>query len=670
MILATVYYPEQWPKERWEQDAALMADAGITRIRMGEFAWSKMEPRSGVFDFSWLEQAIELFGRFQIDVILCSPTPTYPPWLHRMYPDIHQVKSNGQVKEFGQRQDACKNHPGYRKHALRITGALTRALGKHPNVVAWQTDNELGCHGTTRCYCRHCERAFQRWLEDRFGGDIEALNRAWGTCFWSQRYELFSEISLPRDTADRSGTEGQNPGLTLAFFRFSSQVQIEFQRELAGIIKSNSSGRLVTHNLMGGYTDIDYFELARDLDVVSWDNYPFFEIKGRRVPPSPLSHQLMRGLRKRNVWVMEQASGAGGWNYFYPTPEPGQMRLWVYQAVARGADLVSFFRWRSSRFGIEQLWHGLLDHHGIPQRRYEELKQLGAELRALSEELDGSVVSAQVALLFDFDSLWSLEIQPQVEQGFDYRRLANEIACVLSRCAVSLDVVGPHEELSAYRMVIAPSQHLCDPDLAGRLERFVERGGTLVLGPRSGVKDEENAIVEDLLPGLLARLSGCVIEEYDAFSSIPECEMKVQDGKGDQYTAHLLAEVLKPEGESEILLTYAGRYYRGRAAAVKQRLGDGCCLYLGTVPDRQLLRALLGPLLAEKGVFHTSELPDGIEICTREKDSQVYRFYLNHGDEETTVPAIRPGNELLSGKPVAESLTVKPLDLVIVKESA
>jgi len=369
MLLGTPYYPEHWPEERWATDARLMQEAGISRVRMGEFAWHRMEPTEGHFEFDWLQRAIEVFARHEIGTILCTPTPTYPAWLHRKYPDIHQVKSDGTVKEYGQRQDACKNHPGYRLHARRIAEEMLAALGDHPNVVAWQTDNEFGCHGTSRCYCAYCESAFQAWLRDRFGGDIDALNAAWGTFFWSQDYNDFGEISLPRDTADRTANDGQNPSLVLDFYRFSSDVQIAFQREQIALIRKYSPGRLVTHNLMGLFSQIDYFKLAADLDVVSWDNYPF-RWNGTGLPPLPLAHDLMRGLQRKPVWVMEQASGAGGWGVYPATPQPGQMRLWAYQAVARGADMISFFRWRSCRYGREQYWHGILYHHGIPQRRY------------------------------------------------------------------------------------------------------------------------------------------------------------------------------------------------------------------------------------------------------------------------------------------------------------
>jgi beta-galactosidase len=645
-----------------------MQEAGITRVRIGEFAWHRMEPRTGQFDFAWLQEAVDLLGRYGIKTILGTPTPTYPAWLHAIYPDIHQIKSDGIVKEFGQRQDACKNHPGYRQYARRIVEQMTAALGQNPNVVAWQTDNEFGCHDTARCYCDHCRQAFQGWLRARFGGDIAALNAAWGTFFWSQDYNDFDEISLPRDTADQKGNGGQNPSLVVAFDRFSSDVQIEFHREQAALIRQNSPGRLITHNLMGLFPDIDYFKLAADLDVVSWDNYPF-AANGTNLPPKPLAHDLMRGLKRQNVWVMEQGSGPGGWGSYSATPQPGQMRLWAYQAVARGADMISFFRWRSCRWGREQYWHGILYHHGVPQRRYEEAKQIGQEFQALSAELDGSVVHSDVAILYDYDSLWALGTQPNAGDGFDYRTMAGQIDHVLVRMGAVADAVSIDADLSAYRVVIAPSVHICTPEIARRLQSFVEGGGILILGPRSGVKEEEGAIVDALLPGLLRELAGCAVEEYDAFSTIPGLEMRIRDPRGHLHRAHGLADVLALECNAQPLLFYADHYYAGKPAAARNRFGKGQCIYLGTVLDDPGLADLLGLVLGEARVATQAGLAPCIEVTSRVRGGQRYAFYLNHSAQTARVILKRPGVDLLTGRDLAGDIGIDGFGVVIVKEA-
>jgi beta-galactosidase len=420
---------------------------------------------------------------------------------------------------------------------------------------------------------------------------------------------------------------------------------------------------------MGLFSQIDYYDLSADLDVVSWDNYPFFGSHGRPLPPPPLAHDLMRGLKRKPVWVMEQASGPGGWGTFPATSPPGQMRLWAYQAVARGADMISFFRWRTCRYGREQYWHGILYHHGIPQRRYEEVKQIGQEFAALSPELDGSQVASQIAILYDYDSLWSLETQPNVERDFGYAGMAQRYDSVLSQLGINADVVGPDTNWEGYKAIVAPSLHLLTPDLADRLKAFVRDGGTLIVGPRSGVKDIENAVVNERLPGLLRELAGCTVEEYDAFSDIASLEMRVQDGKGQSYRALALADILVPEGDARVLLTYTSRYYAGRAAAVESPVGQGRCVYMGTVLDDAGTRDMLRKWVAEPlSIPCLEDLPGSVEVSRRVKGKQRYTFYLNHSDEPTEVALAAPGVDLLSGQAVDGRAEIPGLDLLIVKE--
>ncbi len=667
--IGVVYYPEQWPESRWAEDAKLMQEAGVTTVRLAEFAWHKFEPEEGRYELSWLERALEVLSARGIRAILCTPTPTYPAWLHRKYPDIHQVKSNGQLKEFGQRQDACKNHPGYREHALRITKVVAEHFGAHPNVVAWQTDNELGCHGTARCYCERCERAFQTWLSRRFGGDIGRLNEAWGTAFWSQEYNDFSEISPPRDTADRVGSGGQNPGLSLAFYRFSSDVQVEFNRELAQIIRANSPSRLITHNLMGNFTDINDFDLARDLDVVSWDNYPFFQPRAAHLPPAPLPHDLMRGLKGASVWVMEQAAGPGGWDRFYPTPEPGRMRIWALQAFARGADFISFFRWRSARFGTEQYWHGILPHHGQPGARYHELALLAADAARLSPALAGSGVASEIAILYDYDSLWGLEIQPHGVPGLSYHAVAGAYASVLARLGTSFDVISVDQDFSRYRVLVVPTQYVTSETFVRKIHDYLQSGGIAVLGARTSVKDVENAIHEEVLPSGLVDSAGCTVTDYDTFSFLPDESVQVVEAGGASFAAEHLAELLEPSRGAEPLLTYRGRYYSGRVAAVRNRSGKGTAYYLGTFLSEEGLANFLRLVLGEAKLPVVDDLDPAIEITAREREGVTYRFYLNHDSAPKSVRILREGRDLLSGARMAGTVELAGLQVAVVEES-
>jgi beta-galactosidase len=646
-----------------------MADAGITLVRMGEFAWSVLEPSRGRYDFGLLDEALGLFASHRIAAILCTPSAAYPPWLHARHPDIHQVRANGLLKEYGMRQDACKLHPGYRRAAMKLVGLIASRYGRDERIRAWQIDNELGCHGTARCYCARCQSAFQAWLAVRFERDIDRLNAAWGTAFWSQKYRAFNEVSVPRENADPLGRQGQNPGLLLDFARFSSETNVRFLAEQAGIIRKAAPGAVITHNLMKDHFDIDSFRLARELDVVSWDNYPFFELQGAERAPSAFPHAFMRGLKGRNVWVMEQAAGPGGWDFMEPTPDPGRMRLWYYQSLARGADLVCFFRWRSARFGIEQYWHGILPHSGIPGPRYEELRRVGTEMRALAAELEGTRPRSRIAILFDQDSHWSLEFQPLAREHVGVPSLAGCAAEAFSGQGVDFDCVGPDADIGTYDVVIAPSLHVCSREAAEKLERFAGGGGLLVLGPLSGMKETNNSVSEEPFPGPLARLAGRTVEEVDVFSFVPGCAMTVKLTNGIVVPADGAAEILAPLAGTRVLATYCGRYYAGKAAVTLNRFGKGACLSLGTVVDAAGLREILFPVLPDDTLAGRA-LPVGVEAASRSSPSGTrFRFYLNHTSRAVRLDSFAPGIDLLSGKSITGELVLDALGVAVVKET-
>ncbi len=666
--LAVPYYFEQWPRNRWETDAQLMAEAGVTLVRMAEFAWSELEPSRGKHDFGALDEAIRLFAAHGIGTILCTPSAAYPPWLHARHPDIHQVRSNGLLKEYGMRQDACKLHPGYRRAVMSLVGLMAARYGRDERITAWQIDNELGCHGTARCFCPRCESGFRAWLAVRFGNDINRLNSAWGTAFWSQHYREFREVSLPREPADRMGKQGQNPGLLLDFARFSSETNIRFLADQASILRKANPRAVITHNLMKDYFDIDYFRLAQELDVVSWDNYPFFELQGQDRAPSAFPHAFMRGLKRQNVWVMEQAAGPGGWDYVQPTPEPGRMRVWYFQALARGADLVCFFRWRTARHGIEQYWHGILPHSGIPGPRYRELRQVGTEMRALAAELEGTAPEARVAILFDHDSHWSLAFQPQARETPGAPSLEGCISQALTGRGIDFDCVGPDTDIGKYSVLVAPNLHICSREAAQKLERFAADGGLLVLGPLSGMKDPDNAVGEEPFPGFLTRLAGCTIEDADVFSAVPGCAVRVKLPGGITAPARGVAEILSPVTGTLALATYGGRYYSGRVAATLHHFGKGACLYLGTVLDAAGLSELLLPALSDR-VLGGRALPAGVEVAARTSPSGTrYRFYLNHSSHAAQIDAWGPGLELLTGSNITGAIMLEALGVAVVKE--
>jgi beta-galactosidase len=461
------YYPEHWPEERWEIDARLMAEAGMNVVRLAEFAWSKMEPSEGQFDFAWLDRALEILHRHGIQAILGTPTASPPPWVMAKDPTLYRVRTDGQRLAYGNRREYCPSHPLYHALSRKIVTAMAEHYHSHPAVIGWQIDNEFG----DRCYCAVCAGAFQAWLQKRFPS-LQALNETWGTVFWSHIYNDWAEIPT---SAAIGGSP--NPGLALDYARFCSDNYVSYQQMQVDILRQKCPGHFITHNFMGfGYEQLNYFDLARGLDLVTWDNYPRgFWNNQETVDPShmALGHDAMRSLKHQNFWMMEQQSGTGGWETMALTPRPGEMRLWAYQAIARGADGMVFFRWRTARFGTEEYWHGVLDHDARPRRRYAEAKKLGQELKQVGEALVGAQVQAQAAMLLAYDTRWAFQIQPNNLQ-FRYSQHFAQYYRSLYRRQVAVELVSPEDDLTGYKLVIAPAQYILPACAGGKAEGLRE----------------------------------------------------------------------------------------------------------------------------------------------------------------------------------------------------
>lgn len=670
MYFGVDYYPEQWPRERWETDAEMMAAAHINLVRMGEFAWSLLEPREGVYDFSWLDEIIGLLGRHGISTVLGTPTATPPKWLMDLHPEIYPVDLYGLRKGFGTRRHYCASSPVYRQYAERIVSAMGARYGKNPHVVAWQVDNEFDAH----CYCDACLAGFREWLKERYGA-IEAVNAAWGTAFWSQTYGDFDEIVIPRYTssdgfAQVDGGQGvggppnaHNPGLLLDYRRYQSQAVVAFQRMQMQTLRRYTD-RPVTHNFMGHFSDLDYFDLGRELDFVSWDCYPD-NMWGKSSPESiAMAHDLMRGIKDRNFWVMEQQCGPCGWQTMGSTPEPGQVRLWTYQSLAHGAEAIVYFRWRSALRGTEQYWHGLLDHDGVGRRRYREIAALGKELAGLQDLFVGAWNVSRVALIKSYDNVWSHRIQPH-SASFDYNGLLQAYYTALTANRAAVDVTGVDVDFSRYRLVLMPAFNLMTPAILEKCQRYVRGGGTLLVTFRSGTRNWDNSMTELPAPGYFADLAGVTLEEYDALSR--GRTVKVQ-GAGFAGTARVWCDVLACAG-AEPLAVYAESYFAGAPAVTVNRSGHGCAYYVGCDLDPEALRALLGEVLAQAGVApEFTGAPAQVETVVKEKAGRRYVLLLNHGADPATVALDKPYREMLSGEAASASLEMESYGVRILRE--
>jgi beta-galactosidase len=631
--LGAAYYPEQWPRERWPVDAELMAEAGLSLVRIGEFAWAQLEPAEGTFDFAWLDDGLEVFAAAGLSVVLGTPTAAPPAWLVERYPEILPRAPDGRVIGFGHRRHYCPNQPAFHDATERIVAALAERYGEDARVIAWQIDNEL----SGRCFCERCHRAFQDWLESRYSS-LDELNERWGTAFWSQTYSSWRQIPLPAlgpvPLPHGFLAQSPNPGLALDFRRFSSESMIRYLELQARVLRSRCAPRQrITSNLMGfDFGEIDYHVLAEALDFVSWDNYPVLDREGRW-STAALSADAIRGLRDAPVWVLEQQVGPLGWEMLR-TPRRGQLRLHAYQAIAHGAEAVVFFRWRTARFGTEQHWHGILDHDGRPRRRFRDVRCLAGELGRLEGSLAGAPRPADAAILDDYDSRFALQGQP-TNPALRYEETIRRHYEGLRRLGLGVDLVSPAADLARYRLVVAAGLYVVGPALAARLASYVEAGGRLVLAPRSGVKDRWNAHPERPLPAWLDELTGLEISDYASLGD--EARSAFAWENGGPPAGHFAGwwEELELKGARPIA-RYLDGEFAGTAAIAEREVGAGRVIYLAGAAEDSTLVELYRRLAAEAGL-DVLELPDGVEAVRLGGTSNGLLFLLNHADDERIV---------------------------------
>jgi beta-galactosidase len=630
MKLGTCYYPEHWPETIWADDARRMAEAGLSQVRIGEFAWSRIESEPGRFDWGWLDRAIDTLHAAGLEVILGTPTATPPKWLVDTMPDMVAIDAQGRPRGFGSRRHYCFSHLGYRAEAVRITRAVAERYGQHPAVVAWQTDNEYGCHDTVLSFSAAALAGFRRWLADRYT-TIAALNAAWGNVFWSMEYRSFDEVDLPNLTVTEA-----NPAHWLAFRRYSSDQVVAFNRAQVAVLRELSPGRDVVHNYMGFFTEFDHHAVAADLDVVGWDSYPLGFLDTFRFSPADklayarqghpdiaaFHHDLYRGCTPTGRWsVLEQQPGPVNWSRHNPAPLPGMVRLWTLEAMAHGAELVSYFRWRQFPQAQEQHHAGLLRPDNEPAPGLAEARQAADDIAAL-----GAVGAAprQVALVFAYDADWITDIQPQ-GAGLSALWAAFDCYSALRRMGLSIDIVPPTTSLEGYALVVLPCLPVVPPALVEQLRTFP---GQVVIGPRSGSRDVDFAIPPELPPGpLQALFPGKVVR----VESLPPG--LVHPGQGWEIS-HWREDL---ESSSQVELSADD----GTPALFKH----GNLRYLTAWPEPDLAREVLGRAAEDAGlILHA--LPEGLRL--RRAGQRIYAF--NYAAQPAKLPDTVTGTLRLGGR--------------------
>ncbi|HOJ33023.1 MAG TPA: beta-galactosidase [Candidatus Hydrogenedentes bacterium] len=650
--VGVTYYPEHWGKARLGIDIPLMREAGIQIVRMGEFAWSRLEPSEGRYDFSWLEEAVNAFGQAGISVVLGTPTAAPPAWFHQKY-DVYPRDEWKRPLGFGTRLQRCLNHPVMRESSRRITEAMARHFGHNPFVEAWQTDNELT---QNYCYCDYCAKAFREWLADKYGS-LDNLNRAWGTVFWSQEYSDWEQIPLPWFA--KCGM-AHNPSLQLDYRRFQSDATVTFQQEQVNILRCLCPGQKITHNIMGLNDSMDYFALAADWDFAAWDNYPItpWGENGMRVP---LGHDVTRGMKNRAFWIMEEQAGITGWEMMGPQTEPGQIRAWAWQAVSHGAETILFFRWRSCLYGTEQYWHGILNHDGVPRRHFQEVKQLAKEFGELSPFLSGAEVRSDVAIVHDADQHYGYHIQPQV-RGMGLWDQILRFYTPLWRWGVNVDLVSPAADFSPYRLVILPGWYILSDEFADKVRQYVSRGGTVVMNPRTGVKNIDNVCVQIPLPGLLRDVAGITVAEY---SPMAEKVGSVQFRDQNTASISVWADQLLLD-TAEPFAWYRDSIYAGKPAVTCNDFGKGKAWYCGTFGDEGFYHIFLKQILNECGISSWDGLPKGTSVRTLYREGKRYTILVNLEGQEKQLSL--PGDwKMLLGEQGLNTLTLKAYGIAVLE---
>lgn len=597
--LGTCYYPEHWPQTQWHDDAKRMSDIGLTIVRVGEFAWSRFEPRPEQFNFEWMDQAVEILGSEGLQVVMCTPTATPPRWMVDKHPDMLAVDVNGRERKFGSRRHYCFSHEGYRQESVRMASIMAERYSKYDAVRAWQIDNEYSCHDTVISYSNAAKNAFQVWLHAKYG-DIQSLNEAWGNVFWSMEYSAFEQIELPNLTVTEP-----NPSHCLDFQRFSSDQVVVYNKAQVDAVRAHTDVPLI-HNYMGRIVDFDHFKMGEDLDIASWDSYPLgflvdrieandewkkrFERQGDP-DLQAFHHDLYRAVGKGRWWVMEQQPGPVNWAPNNPAPLAGMVRLWTWEAIAHQAEAVCYFRWRQAPFAQEQMHAGLLRPDSQSSAVYDEIAQTINEIKALG---DIAPSQAEVAMVFDYESCWAWSTQPQGED-YDQFVLCFEFYRALRRNGLSVDILPPTvSDLTGYGLVLAPGL-LTWP--AGLLEVIEDFNGIALLGPRSGSKTE-NLTIPLMLPPAIPGFD-CTVNYVETFPLGSERPL-IKGGHVRTWLEAVITSeaILESTQEGNPLL-----------------ISKGNVRYLAGWPDSAAMNRIVAEL-ANSGGLETLELPEGVR-CRR-----------------------------------------------------
>jgi beta-galactosidase len=635
LVLGCDYNPEQWDPEVWQQDVALMREAGVTLVAVNVFGWSDLEPTAGAYDFSRLDAVLDLLHSNGIGVNLGTGTSSPPPWLSAEHPEILPVMADGTTRYPGGRQAWCPSSPVFRERALALVEQVARRYGTHPGVRLWHISNELGCHNSL-CWCDVTAEAFRTWLQDRYG-TVDALNRAWGTSFWSQRYSAWSQVGTPRLTISTP-----NPSQVLDFHRFSSDALLGYYRAEEEVVRRHSDVPVTTNFMVTAHQrDMDYWDWAPHMDVVANDHYLDHRLDDP-LAELALCADLTRGLAGGRPWLlMEHSTSAVNWQPVNVAKRPGEMLRTSLTHLARGADALCFFQWRASAQGSEKFHSALVPHTGTDSRVWREVLELGRTLQALREVV-GTTVRHDVALVFSWESWWAADAQNRPSLLVGYLEQVHAAYGALRAAGIGVDVVAPGAPLDGYRMVVVPHLHLVRDEHAAVVERFVADGGHALVTFFSGIVDEDDRVRLGGYPGAFREMLGVVVDEFHPLQAGET--VRLDDGA----TATLWTEQLRTVG-AKAVSHYTDGPLPGTPAVTRNDHGEGTAWYVATALDPQHATALVSEVAHTAGVTPLPGARRDVDVVRRTGESGSYLFVINHSQDAVDVPV--SGYELTQGEP-------------------
>ncbi|MFF5337546.1 beta-galactosidase [Streptomyces sp. NPDC013181] len=648
------YNPEQWPEEVWHEDMRLMREAGVTMVSVGIFSWALLEPEPGRHDFGWLDRLLDLLHVNGIRADLGTPTVAPPAWFYRAHPDALPVRRDGVRYAFGSRGAICHGNAAYRAAAADITERLARRYADHPALALWHVHNEYGVP-VSACYCDDCAVRFRHWLADRHGS-VEAVNEAWGTAFWGQRYGSLDEIDPPRLTPTAC-----NPAQQLDYARFADATMRDNFRAERDLLHRHAPGIPVTTNFMTALSQcesVDYWAWGREVDLVTNDHYLITD--GRRTHVNlAMAADLTRSVAGGAPWLLlEHSTGGVNWQPRNPAKRPGEMARNSLAHVARGSEGAMFFQWRQSRRGAEKFHSAMVPHAGTDSRIWREVSRLGADL-GLLDGIRTTRTVADAAMVWDWQSWWAQSLEWRPSQDHDARERADAFYATLYDRHLTVDFAHPDADLSGYPLVVVPALYLATEETGRNLRRYVEGGGTLVVSYFSGIVDANDAVHPGPCPGALRDVLGLTVEEFAPLGEGGAVRLITPEGapEGPDLTGDLWSDVVIPRG-AETMWSYADGIPAGRPAVTRHRLGRGTAWYVSTRLTGEALDTVLERACEDAGIAPRTGIPHDVEVVTRTGEAGTYLFAINHTEDAAKVPLDAPGTELLTGEPATGHLAV------------